>query len=49
MAYEKSINILTALWQEAVGLGIFPPKDPWEGIETDLKVARILNSCLKKS
>jgi hypothetical protein len=49
LPYDRAINILNALWQEAVTLGIFPLQDPWEGIESDLRMARILNSCSKKS
>jgi len=49
LPYSKAIRIIEALWQEGVRLGTLPPEDPLEGIETDIKVARILNGCLKKS
>jgi hypothetical protein len=49
LPYHRAIHILNALWQEAVTLGIFPLQDPWEGIESDLKIAKILNSCSKRS
>jgi hypothetical protein len=45
---EKAFKIFSALWQEAMSLGIIPFKDPLAGIEIDIKVARILNTCLKK-
>jgi hypothetical protein len=35
------------MWEMGMALGVLPPKDPWEGIEVDIRVARILN-CLKK-
>ena len=28
-------------------MGVLPPKAPLEGIETDIKIAGVLNSCLK--
>jgi hypothetical protein len=37
------------MWKEAVALGAFPPKDPLEGIEVDINIAKILNSCSKKT
>lgn len=41
---QKNFRIYNAMYQEAVRLGIFPLKDPLEGIEIDIKVARIANS-----
>jgi len=43
---EQSLQLLTAMWNEGVALGVLPPSDPWEGIDVDIRVARILNSCL---
>lgn len=45
---QKAFNIFSAMWKEAMTLGIIPFKDPLAGIEVDIKVARILNLCLKK-
>ena len=47
--YPQALRQFTALWQEAVALGVLPPKDPLEGIEVDLRIANILNACLKNS
>ncbi len=47
--YKHALNIFSELWKEAVSLGVMPPRDPMEGIETDIRVARILNSCSKSS
>ena len=47
--YKKALEVFTALWKEAVSLGALPPKNPLEGIEVDIRVAKILNSCLKNS
>jgi hypothetical protein len=45
---EQSLELLTAMWKEGVVLGILPPSDLWEGIDVDVRIARILNSCLTK-
>lgn len=42
--YLKSLRIFEALWNEGVNLGVLPLKDPLEDIETDIRIARILNS-----
>ncbi len=47
--FQKALEVFTALWKEAVSLGVLPPKNPLEGIEVDIRVAKILNSCLKNS
>lgn len=35
------------MYREAKMLGIFPPKDLLEGIETDIKVAKAINAISK--
>jgi len=45
---QRAFNIFSAMWQEAMNMGIIPFKDPLAGIEVDIKMARMLNSCLKK-
>jgi hypothetical protein len=42
--YLKSLRIFEALWNEGINLGILPLKDHLEDIETDIRIARILNS-----
>jgi hypothetical protein len=49
LSYDQSLRLFNSMWQEAVILGVFPLKDPLEGLEADLRIARVLNSCLKKS
>lgn len=52
LPYEKALKLYESMWQEAVTFGIFPPKNPLEGIEVDIRIARALNSlnsCLKNS
>ncbi len=48
ISYEQSQKLFAAMWQEAVTLGVFPSADPLAGIEVDIHIARILNSCLTK-
>jgi hypothetical protein len=49
LSYGQSLKIFEGLWKEALSLGVLPLKDPLEGIENDIRIARVLNSCLKKS
>ena len=41
---EQNLRILDALYEEAVMLGALPPKDPLEGIETKIRIAKAVNS-----
>ncbi len=47
LSYEQSLKIFESMWAESVKLGILPPKNYMDGIETDIKIAKILNPCLK--
>lgn len=49
LPFGYSIRIVESLWSEGIKLGTLPPNKPLEGIEVDIKIAKILNSCLKKS
>lgn len=46
-SYKKALEIYESLWNEAVNLKILPLKNPMEGIECCLRVAKILNSYKK--
>ena len=46
---EEALKLFEAMWQEGMDLGVLPPKDPMEGIEVDIRIARILNACSKSS
>ena len=39
----KNISIVNALYEEAVALGVLPHKDPLDGIDVVLKIARVVN------
>jgi hypothetical protein len=41
---EKNFHLVEALYHEAVTLGVLPPKNPLDGIEVDLKIAKVVNS-----
>ena len=49
MPYLKALKIFESMWKEGCSLGALPPVNPIEGIETDIKIAKALNSCLKNS
>lgn len=49
LPFKKAVKIFTQMWSEAVRLAVLPPKEPLEGIEIDIRIAKALNSCLKKS
>lgn len=49
LSYNDALKIFESLWDEAKTLGILPSKDPMDGIEVKIKLAKILNSCLKNS
>jgi hypothetical protein len=42
--YFDSLRLLEEMWNEGMLLGVLPRKDPLEGIEVDLRIARILNN-----
>lgn len=48
LSFMEASKIFGAMWKEGVDLGVLPPKDPLEGIEVDIRIARIIN-CLKSS
>ena len=46
---RQALALLDGLWEEGCALGVLPPEEPLAGIEVDIRVARILNSCSKSS
>ena len=44
LTYEEKLKIYDSLLSVAFSLKVLPLKDPLEGIETDIEIARILNS-----
>ena len=41
---DRKYKILDAMYREAKYLGVFPLKNPLEGIEVDIKIAKVVNS-----
>jgi len=44
---KKKFKIVEALYKEALDLGIFPLKDSLEGLEVDIRIAKVINSVSK--
>ncbi len=44
LTIEQKFKILEAMLEEAKSFGVWPPKDPLEGIEVDIKLARAINA-----
>ena len=42
--HQRNLKIVEALWEEARLLGAWPPPDPLDGIDVDLRLARALNT-----
>jgi hypothetical protein len=47
LPFYHSLKIFTSMWAQGIKLGVLPPKNPLQGIETDIKIANVLNSCLR--
>ena len=47
LSFLEALNLFEAMWEEGVSLGVLPPKDPLEGIDVDIRIAKIL--CSKSS
>ena len=41
--FFQNLKIIEALYREACLLGVFPLRNPLEGIEVDLRLAKVLN------
>ena len=46
---KKKFKILEALYKEAVGLGVFPLRDSLEGLDVDIRIAKVVNSVSKNT
>jgi hypothetical protein len=40
---ERAFELCDAMYEYAKSLGVFPPADPLEGIETKIRMARVIN------
>lgn len=39
----KNFHIVDSMYDEAVALGVIPMKNPLDGLEVDLKIAKVVN------
>lgn len=44
LTYAEALRLFESMWREARLLKIVPPQNLLEGIESDIRLARILNS-----
>jgi hypothetical protein len=44
---KRNFQIVDALYREAVDLGVIPLKDPLDGLKTDIRIAKVVNSVPK--
>ena len=44
---KNKFKILEALYKEAVALGVFPLRDSLEGLDVDIRIAKVVNSVSK--
>ncbi len=44
LSHAQAVRIFEALYKEARALGVLPGPHPLEGVETDIRLAKILNS-----
>ena len=49
LPFNQALKLYTAMWTEGTVFGVLPPENPLEGIEADIRIAKVLNSCLKSS
>ena len=46
---SRNFRIVEALYKEAVALGVIPLKNPLEGLEVDIRIAKVINHVPKTS
>ncbi|HKJ67188.1 MAG TPA: hypothetical protein VKA68_04475 [bacterium] len=44
LSLEKKFRLLDAMYEFARSMGAFPLENPMEGIEVDIRIARVVNS-----
>ena len=44
---KNKFKILEALYKEAVAMGVFPLRDSLEGLDVDIRIAKVVNSVSK--
>lgn len=49
LCHDQALALYESMLDEARRLGVFPPEDPWEGLEVDLRLAQWLARCSPSS
>ena len=49
LTFVQALKLFEGMWKEGMALGVLPLKDPLEGIEVDIAIARVLNHGFAKS
>jgi hypothetical protein len=49
LSLKEKFSIMDGMWSEGINLGVIPSSEPLEGLDVDIRIAEVLNSCLKKS
>ncbi|MCD6094013.1 MAG: hypothetical protein J7J51_04410 [Candidatus Omnitrophica bacterium] len=44
LSFKENLELFEGMWKEANTLHILPSRDPLEGIESKINIAKILNS-----
>jgi hypothetical protein len=47
VSIRSNFRIVEALYKEAVVLGVIPLKNPLEGLEVDIRIAKVINHVSK--
>ena len=47
LSYDQAISLFEGMWREALSLNVFHAEGIMEGIQKNIKIARILKSCSK--
>ena len=46
---SRNLRMADAMYEHAVRLGAFPPKDPWEGFDVKVRMVKVLNGVPRDS
>jgi hypothetical protein len=46
---KRNFKIVEALYKEAVALGVIPFKNPLDGLDVDIRIAKVINRVSKAS
>ncbi|HAX61273.1 MAG TPA: hypothetical protein DCX95_01760 [Elusimicrobia bacterium] len=49
LSYKKALKIYEALWNEARNFSVLSPKNYFQRLDTDIKIAEIINYKVKKN